>query len=98
VYTIYYTGYVAHEIGHAICENTAKLVYLNESGALNEGLSDIWAAAVEHHTDPTKKTWTMGEEINITFRSMSNPKNHEQPDTYLGQYWYIGTADKVAYI
>jgi Zn-dependent metalloprotease len=84
---------VAHEIGHAVCDNTARLVYSYESGALNEGFSDIWAATIEHHTDPSKKTWLLGEETNVTFRSMSNPKAYQQPDTYLGQFWYIGTAD-----
>jgi Zn-dependent metalloprotease len=30
-----------HEIGHGVCEFTADLVYAKESGALNEGFSDI---------------------------------------------------------
>jgi Zn-dependent metalloprotease len=37
-----------HEIGHGICEFTAGLVYAKESGAMNEGFSDIWAASVEN--------------------------------------------------
>ena len=44
----------AHKTGHGICQATAGLVYRNESGALNEGFSDIWGAAVEFATDPTK--------------------------------------------
>lgn len=36
-----------HEIGHAICTFTADLVYARESGAMNEGFSDIWGAAIE---------------------------------------------------
>ncbi|GLR19552.1 hypothetical protein GCM10007940_41680 [Portibacter lacus] len=36
-----------HEIGHAVCSSTSDLVYQRESGALNEGFSDIWAAAIE---------------------------------------------------
>lgn len=39
----------AHEIGHAICSHTSDLVYQKESGAMNEGLSDIWAAAIERY-------------------------------------------------
>jgi Zn-dependent metalloprotease len=34
----------AHEIGHAICSNTANLAYQPESGAMNEAFSDIWGA------------------------------------------------------
>ncbi|MDO1446106.1 MBG domain-containing protein [Rhodocytophaga aerolata] len=84
---------VAHEISHAICENTARLVYSYEPGALNEGFSDIWAATIEYYADPSKKTWLLGEETNVAFRSMSNPKEYLQPDTYQGQYWYTGIAD-----
>jgi len=37
-----------HEIAHGVCEFTADLVYAKESGAMNEGFSDIWAASVEN--------------------------------------------------
>ncbi len=86
----------AHEIGHAVCSSTANLVYSNESGALNEGFSDIWGAAVEAYAAPTKATWLIGEDIDKqrpSLRSMSNPKAENQPDTYKGTYWYTGTAD-----
>ncbi|MCI2230108.1 M4 family metallopeptidase [Polaribacter sp. MSW13] len=58
-----------HEIGHGICSATSDLVYAGESGAMNEGFSDIWAAAVENYVltkidntlpyDP----WGVGEQI-----------------------------------
>ncbi|GAA4352157.1 hypothetical protein GCM10023185_11550 [Hymenobacter saemangeumensis] len=85
-----------HEIGHAVCSTTAALIYQNESGALNEGFSDIWGACVEHHLDPTKQTWLIGEDIDRvrpSLRSMSNPNAEGQPDTYLGTSWYTGTGD-----
>lgn len=59
----------AHEIGHGVCEFTANLVYQRESGAMNEGFSDIWAAAVENYVlteiDGTLNydTWGIGEQI-----------------------------------
>lgn len=37
----------AHELTHAVTSETSKLVYMNESGALNEGMSDIFGAAAE---------------------------------------------------
>ena len=83
----------AHEIGHAFCQATAGLVYSYEPGALNEGLSDIWAALVEHHTDPAKATWTIGEDANHVMRSLSDPNAYGQPDTYKGQYWAGGSDD-----
>jgi Zn-dependent metalloprotease len=39
----------SHEIGHGVCEFTADLVYAKESGGMNEGFSDIWAASVENY-------------------------------------------------
>lgn len=87
---------VAHEIGHGVCSHTANLVYQNESGALNEGLSDIWGAMVEYFAEPLKQTYEIGEEIRLgggSLRSMSNPNSRNQPDTYGGTHWYSGTAD-----
>lgn len=89
----------AHEIGHAVTTNTANLAYRRESGGLNEGFSDIWGAAVEHYAKgngndaaPSADTWLIGDEIDrrsgsIALRSMSNPNDRNQPDTYGGTYW-----------
>lgn len=81
----------AHEIGHAFCTGTADLVYEKESGAMNEGLSDIWGACVEYYVNQTyglnKDLWNLGTEIGQTFRSMSNPKAYGDPDTYGGTNW-----------
>lgn len=82
----------AHEIGHAICTYTADLAYQKESGAMNEAFSDIWAAAVEAYAAPEKSTWLIGEDIerrttSVALRSMSNPKDEGQPDTYGGTNW-----------
>lgn len=86
----------AHEIGHAVCSSTANLVYSNESGALNEGFSDIWGAAVEQYAAPAKSVWLIGEDIDKqrpSLRSMSDPNAESQPDTYKGTNWYSGTGD-----
>lgn len=82
----------AHEIGHAVCSSTANLAYQKESGAMNEGFSDIWAACVEYYAAPTKQPWLIGEDIemrsgHVALRSMSNPNAEGQPDTYGGTYW-----------
>ena len=96
----------AHEIGHAVCEKTAALVYSNESGAMNEGFSDIWGAAVEAYSVASlgavssgakaKSTWLIGEEIDkvqVALRSMSDPNSLNQPAYYKGLKWYTGTGD-----
>jgi Zn-dependent metalloprotease len=87
----------AHELGHAICQETAKLVYQRESGALNEAFSDIWGAVVENAYAPEKQNFLIGEDITKVapnyLRSMSNPNSglDQQPDTYKGTYWKDAT-------
>lgn len=85
-----------HEIGHGVCSNTADLVYQGESGAMNEALSDIWAAGIERfaklHVDNTLnyQYFQIGEQIaadNVGLRRMDNPKAYSNPDTYGGRYW-----------
>ncbi|WP_035558037.1 M4 family metallopeptidase [Hymenobacter sp. IS2118] len=87
-----------HEIGHAVMQATANLTYQGESGALNEGFSDIWGCAVENFFDPAKQVYLIGEDITkpsfgLALRSMSNPNQFNQPDTYKGTNWYNGTRD-----
>ncbi len=83
-----------HEITHGLTENTANLTYSYESGALNEGFSDIFGISIEFYAKPPHTAnWLMGDEIGSAFRSMSNPNLYQQPDTYNGTYWYTGTGD-----
>ncbi len=82
-----------HEITHGLTSFTANLTYSYESGALNESFSDIFGTAIEHYGKPASANWTMGEDIGITFRSMSNPNAYNDPDTYHGTYWYTGSGD-----
>ncbi|MEP7106994.1 MAG: M4 family metallopeptidase [Ferruginibacter sp.] len=88
----------AHEMGHAICQTTAALVYRWESGALNEGFSDIWAACIENYgiinnssIAPNKSIWKIGEEITINYlfglRDMSDPISHGHPSTFKSDNW-----------
>lgn len=93
----------AHEIGHAICQYTAGLAYQNQSGAMNEGLSDIWGACVEHFGrtgslsgTPINAVWQIAEDLSVSgnaFRSMNNPLTKGNPDTYLGTNW-TATGDE----
>ena len=89
----------AHEIGHGVCEYTADLVYEKESGAMNEGFSDIWAACIEYFAiksiDPSLaaqyKPFYIGEQISPNpanpLRRMDNPQAKGDPDTYGGTGW-----------
>jgi Zn-dependent metalloprotease len=81
-----------HEITHGLTSYTADLNYGKESGALNEGFSDIFGTAIEWFARPAKKDWLIGSDF-YTMRSMSNPNAYNQPDTYKGIYWYTGNND-----
>lgn len=83
-----------HEIAHGLTNFTSNLVYQDEPGALNESFSDIFGAAVEFYAlGFNNGDWLMGEDIGNAFRSLSNPNIYGDPDTYLGQNWYIGPND-----
>lgn len=68
---------VSHEFTHGVTQYTSDLDYQGESGALNEGFSDIFAVCVENWAMPEKrsKCFIIGDDfINTKFvRSMSNP-------------------------
>ncbi|MES2775417.1 MAG: M4 family metallopeptidase [Bacteroidota bacterium] len=87
-----------HEIGHGVCSFTSDLVYAGESGAMNEGLSDIWASCIENYAllnvDNTLpyQLWQVGEQIdiaNVGLRRQDNPKAKTDPDTYAGLNWTV---------
>ena len=82
---------VAHELTHAVTRATSDLIYLNESGALNEAFSDIMGTAVEFFFQPPGSErqmadWLLGEDLFIefgsAFRSLENPMSVGDPDHY----------------
>ncbi len=85
----------AHEIGHGVCGATCNLDYNRESGAMNEGFSDCWAATIEDYANPhetdavAKQTWKIGEEVQggTPLRNMDNPLLESDPATYGGTNW-----------
>lgn len=82
---------ISHEFAHGITNAASGLIYERESGALNEGFSDIWGATIEAKKAPEKEKWAIGEDFVMVgpggLRSMENPKLFMQPDTYMGTYW-----------
>ncbi|MBW6483761.1 MAG: M4 family metallopeptidase [Vicingaceae bacterium] len=82
---------IAHEFGHGIAQFSSNLLPSNtpnapETGSINEGLSDIWAAVVENWVvvngfngagDIDKDVWLAGEEVRLDVkaeRSLRDPK------------------------
>jgi bacillolysin len=86
---------VAHELTHGVTERTSGLIYQNESGALNEAMSDIMAAFVEQANGADdRSTWLVGEDIwesGEALRSMCDPSAMGDYDYYPTRY--TGASD-----
>ena len=91
---------VGHELTHAVTDASSRLVYANESGALNEAFSDIMGTSIEFFHQPAgsgalKADYLMGEDLAPVgtglMRSMSAPTDFAQPDHYWSRQ-YIGSA------
>lgn len=84
---------IGHEFTHAVTQHTAGLIYIDESGGLNESFSDIFGVVIEFWGKPQQASYIIGEEVTVYgqgIRDMANPKAHEKPDTYLGEFWQDG--------
>ena len=87
-----------HEMTHGVTERTAGLVYSNESGALNEAMSDVFGAMVERYTEgENSNTWKIGEDAYTpatsgdALRYMNDTHRGGDPDHYSERY--TGSAD-----
>lgn len=87
----------AHEFSHGVTDYEADLTYSNESGALNEATSDIFAAGVEAYVDGAinADTWDIGEDCwlaSAALREMDRPSvDGSSRDHYSARY--TGTSD-----
>ncbi|EIT83873.1 Bacillolysin (neutral protease) [Fictibacillus macauensis ZFHKF-1] len=87
---------VAHELTHAVTERSSNLVYQNESGALNEAISDIFGTLAEFY-DNRNPDYEIGEDIYTpgtpgdALRSMRDPAKYGDPDHYSKRY--TGSSD-----
>jgi hypothetical protein len=72
---------VAHELTHGFTSFSSGLIYNDESGALNEGMSDIFGSCVDRikGLKSVTNTWRIGEDIytpgtpNDALRYMNDP-------------------------
>lgn len=69
---------VAHELTHGVTRYESDLIYENESGALSESISDVFAATVEAWADSgvNANTWKIAEDVTLdedALRFMNNP-------------------------
>jgi Zn-dependent metalloprotease len=90
-----------HEMTHGVVEKTANLIYMNESGALNESFADIFGQMI----DGDVNDWKIGEDVMQSggglpsaLRDMANPNNGQPANTGFWQpshtnQQYTGSQD-----
>ena len=90
---------VGHEWVHGVTEDEAGLVYANQSGALNEAMSDIFGAATEAYVrGVSSNTWKIGEDAYTpgtsgdAGRYMNNPTQDGASKDYYPER-YTGSSD-----
>ncbi|HKP55739.1 MAG TPA: M4 family metallopeptidase [Polyangiales bacterium] len=81
---------IAHELTHGVTDATSKLVYRDESGALNESFSDIFGVIIKNwlkhgaDSDPAQWDWEFGPGLGATrrkpLRNLKNPALTGDPD------------------
>ena len=77
---------LTHEFTHAVIGDTSQLVYVSQSGALNESYADIMAAIADQEREEAlgKPTdWLLGEgktDGTMAIRDLSDPPSGSQPD------------------
>lgn len=97
---------VGHEWTHGVTYFSAGLIYADESGALNESMSDVFGLLVKRHVRGGAAAWTIGEDLwtpavsGDALRYLYNPHLKERatpytPDDDPDHYGerYLGTLD-----
>lgn len=92
---------VGHELTHGVTQFESNLVYANQSGAINESLSDVFGEFIDQvnglGTDTPAVKWEMGEDVPGfgAIRDMEDPGRAPfgDPDRMGSPNYYTGSAD-----
>ena len=90
---------VAHELAHAVTDFTSALLYVDESGALNEAFSDLIGVGAEFYAEALFRDgagvadYLLGEDVIEPggIRSLADPQQFGDPDHY--SLRFLGDAD-----
>jgi Zn-dependent metalloprotease/fibronectin type 3 domain-containing protein len=89
---------VAHELTHGVTYFAGGLFYWNETGAINESMSDVFGELTDLTNgaglDAPANRWQMGEGSSLgVIRSMSDPTLHGHPDRRFSPLWHVALSD-----
>lgn len=81
---------IGHEYTHSVEQAISCMLYERESGAVMEGLSDIFGELIEDYANNATSgnpTLTGSCDWKNEFRNISNPEKSKCPAVYKGKYW-----------
>lgn len=87
---------VGHELTHAVTSRTARFVYAEEAGALDESFADFFGVMVSN--DDPIASWEIGEEVYTPYisgdatRDLSDPPKYRQPD-HMDDFWSLSPGE-----
>lgn len=94
---------ISHELTHGLTDFLCQLEYENESGALNEAFSDIFAISFKNwlynkFDIGNFPTWLIGDMVGLDgffMRSFEKPESSPspQPSKYKGEHWSFSRND-----
>jgi Zn-dependent metalloprotease len=95
---------MSHELTHGVTEKEAQLIYRNQSGALNESISDVFGSLVKQfrngRQDAKDADWLIGEGLFVdpnlgkALRSMREPGSAHKRDRQPGHMRdYVNTIE-----
>ena len=95
---------LGHEFTHGVTQYESGLIYLNQSGAINESMSDVFGEFIDQaNGEPANHKWEMGQDLpGGAIRSMKDPANfyvydyggpEGDPDKISSSDYYCGGSD-----
>lgn len=84
-----------HELTHGVTQHTSGLIYRDESGAINESMSDLFGELINITMGKadSEGRWKIGDGSALgVIRDMKDPTARRNPDTYKATYWYTGPS------
>lgn len=75
-----------HEMTHGVTAKTAKLIYMSESGALNEAFSDFFGVAIAAHAKKAEPDWAIAKDIFLGERKSIGLRNLKDPSSIQARF------------
>jgi Zn-dependent metalloprotease len=75
-----------HEMTHGVTSSTSQLIYMDESGALNEAFSDFFGVAIAARARSASPDWAIGKEIFLNEKREEGLRNLKDPASLMARY------------